>query len=108
MNKAGPGRLLMGLTLALCAQAAMAQGAPVVVKRPAQLRDAPAEGARSLGPLAVQAALTRLPERRGPWVAVRTNQGVTDWLHMVDIGAPGAAPGGGSTGQEEVISAWGG
>ena len=96
MNKAGPGRLLMGLTLALCAQAAMAQGEPVVVKRPAQLRDAPAEDARSLGPLAVPTALTRLPERQGPWVAVRTAQGVTGWVHMFDIGAPGAAPPSGS------------
>lgn len=81
--------------LAACGFAhAQPQGEPVIVKRPAELREAPAAGAKSLAPLAVQTPLTRMPERNGPWVAVRTAQGQAGWVHMFDVGVAGGAAAG--------------
>ena len=72
-----------------------AQTESVVVKRAAELRDAPGESARKLESLALQTPLTRLGQRQGPWVQVRTAQNKTGWLHMFDVGAAGgAAPSG--------------
>ncbi len=82
--------------LSLGVQAAWAQLETVVVKRPAELREAPGEASRSLGALPVQTPVTRLAERQGAWVAVRTAQGVNGWLHMFDIGAQGGAQSGGN------------
>lgn len=69
-------------------------GEAAVVKRAAELREQPGETSRSLGALAVQTPVTRLPERRGAWVQVRTAQGASGWLHIFDI-TSAAAPGGG-------------
>ena len=84
-----------------CALAAHAQEA-AVVKRATELRDAPAESAKSLASLPAQAAVTRLGERRGAWVQVRSEAGATGWVHLFDVGpASGAAntqaPSGSST-----------
>lgn len=66
----------------------------VVVKRETQLRESPAETAPALAPLAAKAQLTRLSARSGPWIEVRTPQGVTGWIHMFDVGTAAPAQGG--------------
>jgi hypothetical protein len=86
---------------ALAAGAAHAQGEPAVTKRGTELRDAPHASGRSLAVLAAQSPVTRLGERRGAWVQVRTPDGATGWLHLFDVGpasggASTQAPGGGS------------
>jgi hypothetical protein len=70
----------------------------VLVKRGIELREVPGDNARSLGHLAAQTPLSRLPERQGAWVQVRTAQGVTGWIHMFDIGASGGAKPSGTAG----------
>lgn len=81
----------------LAGQAPRAHAETVLVKRAAELREAPGDASRSLGALPANTALTRLPERQGAWTQVRTAQGVTGWLHMFDIGAGGGAkPSGGA------------
>lgn len=75
-----------------------AQTESVLVKRAVELREAPGDSSRSLGPLTPQTPLTRLGERQGPWVQVRTAQGTTGWVHMFDIGASGGARPSGSSG----------
>ncbi len=70
---------------------ALAQTENVVVKRPADLRDAPGDAGRKIESLAVQTPVTRLGQRQGPWVQVRTAQGKTGWVHMFDVGAAGGA-----------------
>lgn len=80
--------------LAACGVAhAQPQGEPVVVKRPAELRESPAAGARSLASLPMQTPLTRMPERNGPWVPVRTAQGQSGWVHMFDVGVTAGTAG---------------
>ncbi len=64
------------------------------VKRATQLRETPSEAAPGLAALAPQATVSRLQARRGPWIEVRTAQGVTGWLHMFDVGTTPAAQGG--------------
>jgi hypothetical protein len=65
---------------------AMADGETLLVKRAAELRQAPGESASSLAPLPVQTALTRLSARQGPWIQVKTAAGLTGWVHMFDVG----------------------
>lgn len=50
------------------------------------MREAPLEAARSLGALPAQSQVTRLGARQGPWIEVRTAQGVAGWVHMFDAG----------------------
>ncbi len=69
---------------------------PLVIKRPTELREAPQEAARSLAALPAQSQVTRLGSRQGPWIEVRTAQGVAGWVHMFDAGA-GVPTQGGST-----------
>jgi hypothetical protein len=90
--------LCAGMALALCASAARAQGEPAVVKRATELREAPGESARSLGPLTAESAVTRLGERQGPWIQVRSNAGTTGWVHMFDVGAATAPASNAATG----------
>jgi len=70
----------------LLAGAAQAQDEAVMMKRASELREAPAETARSVATLPAQSAVTRLGERRGPWIEVRSGAGVTGWVHMFDVG----------------------
>ena len=80
-----------GLLLpALAITQAHAQSDALLIKRPTELREAPAEAARSLAPLAVQTAITRLPARQGAWIQVRTAAGTTGWVHMFDVGTTAA------------------
>ncbi len=87
---------LSGLLLATLAASRLAYGQTdtVTIKRPAELREAPGENARSLGALPVQTPVTRLTARQGPWIEVRTAQGATGWIHMFDVGTALPAQGG--------------
>lgn len=69
-----------------------AQNEAVLIKRPAQLRDAPGEASRSVLALPVQTALTRLNERQGPWIKVQMPNGTQGWVHLFDITSGGSAP----------------
>jgi uncharacterized protein YgiM (DUF1202 family) len=92
--------LLAGTALALCLGLAHAQSDTTIVKRNTELREAPGDQSRSLGPLAAKAPLTRLPQRQGAWIQVRTEKGATGWLHMFDIttvGSASASSGGGGS-----------
>lgn len=77
--------------LALLATAAQAQTEPALLKRATELRDAPGEAARSLVSLPAQTPVTRLGDRQGPWVQVKTAAGGTGWVHMFDLGPASAA-----------------
>ena len=85
--------------LALLAPAwALAQEA-AVTKRATELRDSGAAGGRSLASLPAQTPVTRLPERQGPYVQVRTSAGATGWVHLFDLApATGSAVADGSGG----------
>lgn len=72
---------------------AFAQNEAVLIKRQAQLRDAPGEASRSVAPLPVQTAVTRLGERQGPWIKVRMADGTQGWVHMFDITSASSAQG---------------
>lgn len=97
-------RWLAYFTLALAALAtaepalAQAGGEAAMVKRPAELRAQPGESSASLGALAAQTAVTRLPGRNGAWVQVQTAQGATGWLHMFDLTSATAANNGSASG----------
>ncbi len=91
-------RRLLGAALLACwALAAQAQGEAAVMKRATELREAPGESSRSLAPLPAEAAVTRLGERQGPWIQVRSAAGTTGWVHMFDTAAP-ASGGNAATG----------
>ena len=93
-----PAAITLAAMLVLAAGQAAAQE-QVLVKRPAELREAPGEGSRSLGALAVQTPVIRLGERQGAWIRVSTGstpQGTTGWVHMFDVAAPGTPRQGGN------------
>jgi hypothetical protein len=78
---------LLALALgALLPFAALAQDEAALVKRATDLREAPAESGRSLASLPAETALTRLGDRQGPWIRVRTAAGATGWVHLFDVG----------------------
>ncbi len=93
-------RFLAGLVLAVlvtaaATQLAHAQNEAITVKRPAELRETPSDGSRSLAALAAQTQVTRMAGRQGPWIEVRSAQGATGWIHMFDVSAAAApAPSG--------------
>jgi hypothetical protein len=72
-----------------------AQTEPLLVKRPAELREAPGDSSRSLAALAARTLVTRSGARQGAWIQVRTPEGASGWVHMFDVGsAASAAPAG--------------
>ena len=82
-----------GLLLpAMAITSAYAQSDALLIRRSTELREGPAEASRSVAPLAVQTAVTRLPARQGAWIQVRTAAGATGWVHMFDVGASTTAP----------------
>lgn len=99
-----PGGPLRPLAFALACLAAVplaafAQGEPAVTKRAAELRETPAESGRSLASLPAQSAVTRLGDRQGAWVQVKSAAGQTGWVHMFEIGpAQGVGSAGSGTG----------
>ncbi|MES2509463.1 MAG: SH3 domain-containing protein [Pseudomonadota bacterium] len=82
--------VLAGALLALTGTAS-AQSEAVIIKRAAQLREAPGESGKALATLPVQTSVTRLAERQGPWIKVRMADGTQGWLHIFDITAAGNA-----------------
>ncbi|HZY17445.1 MAG TPA: SH3 domain-containing protein [Ramlibacter sp.] len=68
---------------------AHAQEEPAVVRRATELREAPGESGRSVAPLPADTAVTRLGDRQGPWIKVRTGAGAAGWVHLFDIGPAG-------------------
>lgn len=91
----------MCLVALLAGSAAHAQEEAAVMKRPAELREAPGESARSLVLLQAQAPVTRLVGRQGPWVQVRNGTGATGWVHLFDLGPAS----GGSVGSNAATGA---
>lgn len=73
------------------------QGEPAVLKRPAQLREAPGDSGRSLASLPAQEPVTRLGDREGGWIKVQTRTGVAGWVHMFDVGPAGFGSGAGTS-----------
>jgi hypothetical protein len=72
-----------------------AQTEALLVKRAAELREAPGDNSRSLAALPARTPLTRSGARQGAWIQVRTAEGASGWLHMFDVGsAASAAPAG--------------
>lgn len=64
------------------------QEEPTMLKRAAELRVAPDGSGAGLETLPAQAPVTRLAQRQGGWVQVRTLAGVSGWVHMFDLTAP--------------------
>lgn len=88
------------LVLALACALAMpvrAQSEALLVKRSSELRQGPGENAALVAALPAQTPVTRLPERQGPWMRVKTESGQTGWLHMFDVGTAPAQSTLGST-----------
>ncbi|MEP6770719.1 MAG: SH3 domain-containing protein, partial [Polaromonas sp.] len=79
------GMVILALAAFGTAAHAQPQGEAVLIKRAAQLREAPGEAARAVAPLPVQTSVTRLGERQGAWVKVRMADGTSGWVHMFDI-----------------------
>ena len=75
----------------LCGGAAQAQTEAVIIKRPAQLRDAPGDASRAITNLPVQTSVTRLGDRSGAWIKVSMADGTSGWVHMFDITSPNNA-----------------
>jgi len=70
-----------------------AQTETLLVKRTAELREAPGDSSRSLAALATLTPVTRSGTRQGAWIQVRTAEGTSGWVHMFDVGsAASAAP----------------
>jgi hypothetical protein len=83
---AARGWLLAFALAALLPFTAQAQDESALVKRSTELREAPGETGRSLASLPAETALTRLGDRQGPWIRVRTAAGATGWVHLFDVG----------------------
>jgi hypothetical protein len=89
---------VLGLAAALFLGSAGAQqGEPAMLKRAADLRDAPAETGRSLAALPAQEPVTRLGDRQGAWIRVQTGGGVAGWVHLFDVGPAGLGAGAGTS-----------
>ena len=85
---------------ALLAWAAHAQTETMTLKRAAELRQGPSETTASVVSLGAQTQITRLPERQGPWMHVKTDAGQVGWVHMFDVGSAASttSSGGGASG----------
>lgn len=79
-------RAIAPALLLLAAGWAYGQSEPVQVKRQSELRQQPSETASALATLPALTNITRLPERQGPWMHVKTDAGQIGWVHMFDIG----------------------
>jgi hypothetical protein len=74
-----------------------AQTDTLYVKRATELRQGPANTATVLLALPAQTSVSRLPERQGPWMRVKTEAAQTGWIHMFDVGTVAAPSSLGST-----------
>ena len=105
-SKMQAGMVIAALLAFSAAAQAQPQGEAVLVKREAQLRDAPGDSARSLAPLPVQTSVTRLGERQGAWIKVRTADGTSGWVHMFDVTSASAPSGGAAGGALRSLSSF--
>lgn len=84
---------LVSCVLLLGSAGIQAQTDALLVKRAAELREAPGDSSRSLAALAARTPVTRSGARQGAWIQVRTPEGASGWVHMFDVGsAASAAP----------------
>jgi opacity protein-like surface antigen len=88
---------LLAASALWAAHAAHAQEETVLVRRATELREQPGE-ARTLASLPADSSVTRLAERQGPWVRVRTTAGAVGWVHLFDLGSAGGASAAASSG----------
>ena len=88
---------LAAAVLCSLAAAAQAQTETLFVKRASELRQGPSDNTPTVGPLAAQTPVTRLPERQGAWMRVKTGTGQAGWVHMFDVGSVAAPSTLGST-----------
>lgn len=79
-------RSIAPVLMVLAAGWAYGQSEPVQVKRQSELRQQPSETAPALATLPALTNITRMPERQGPWIHVKTDAGQIGWVHMFDIG----------------------
>ncbi|MCZ8257930.1 MAG: SH3 domain-containing protein [Polaromonas sp.] len=98
--------VIAALLVFSAAAQAQPQGEAALIKREAQLRDAPGDASRSLAPLPVQTPVTRLGDRQGAWIKVRTADGATGWVHMFDITSASAQSGGSGAGALRSLSSF--
>ncbi|HSV46708.1 MAG TPA: SH3 domain-containing protein [Ramlibacter sp.] len=70
---------------------AQAQAESAMLKRNAELREVPGDASPSLGALPAASLVSRLGERQGPWVQVRSGAGTIGWVHMFDLGPASGA-----------------
>lgn len=86
------------LTLAwMLALPGFAQTEALLVKRVAELRQGPSTSATLIASLPAQSSVTRLPERQGPWMHVKTDAGLIGWIHMFDVASAATQSSTGST-----------
>ena len=87
--------LRLGLSAVLSCGTVMAQSTAqvetVLIKRAAQLREAPSESSRNLMALALQTSVVRLGEKQGAWIKVSTADNTQGWVHMFDVTSPASA-----------------
>jgi len=88
---------IFAAVLCSLATAAQAQSETLYVKRASELRQGPSANTAALVPLAAQTPVTRLPERQGAWMRVKTGAGQAGWIHMFDVGSVAAPSSLGST-----------
>lgn len=96
LERSGTAVSMVLIVWGFLASSAQAQDT-AVVKRATQLRDAPSDSGASVAPLEVNSAVTRSNQRKGPWTKVQTQQGISGWVHMFDLGpqaGSAAAPSG--------------
>lgn len=103
-------RIALCSLLAACVPPLAHAQEAALTRRAVELREAPADQARSLASLPAQAPVTRTSERRGPWVKVRSEAGATGWVHLFDVGPAASAGSGGFAGGalRSVTSLFGG
>ena len=89
--------LLLAAVCLLPGSAAAQQAESAMLKRAAELRDAPADTGRSLAALPAQEPVSRMGARQGAWIQVQTRGGITGWVHMFDVGPAGLGGGAGTS-----------
>jgi Bacterial SH3 domain len=89
-------------TIAACLLAtcglAWSQADTVVLKRSTEMRAQPSSSAASVATLPEQSTVTRLSSRQGAWIQVKTDKGVTGWVHLFDVGSANTGSSGGLAG----------
>lgn len=89
----------------IAAAPALAQEESMIVRRASELRAAPAADGAVAASLPADSQVTRLGDRQGPWLKVRTAAGATGWVHLFDVrSSSGAAEGGNGSGGGNAVT----